>query len=145
MRRRVGKFLKNPFFFLLSRLVILLKCSPAQLVRIESFHHLWRLAFRSNSHSSKWMGCFNFFSFFFIYIYFFLFWLYTNIQFLWVIQCITFIYLYRPLDPFHIMLYWCFSKVWWSLCQCYLVVMICLIDWSRLESIYCWKIIKQFC
>ena len=36
---------------------------------------------------------------------FFLFWLYTYIQFLWVIQCLTFIYLYRPLGPFHIMLY----------------------------------------
>ena len=37
--------------------------------------------------------------------FFFLFWLYTYIQFLWVIRCLTFICLYRPLGPFRIMLY----------------------------------------
>ena len=52
---------------------------------------------------------------FMLLLHFFLFWLYTYIQFLWVIQCINFIYLCRLLGPFHIMLYWCLSQVWWSL------------------------------
>ena len=33
------------------------------------------------------------------------FWLYTYMQFLWVMQWLAFIYLYGPLGPFHIMLY----------------------------------------
>ena len=36
---------------------------------------------------------------------FFLFWLYTYLQFLWMMQCITIIYLCGPLGPFRIMLY----------------------------------------
>ena len=59
-----------------------------------------------------------------------LFWLYTYIQFLWVIQCIGFIYLCGLLGPFRIYYLffscvgtlappsaetWCLSQVWWSL------------------------------
>ena len=49
------------------------------------------------------------FFFFFFFFSLSLFWLYTYIQFLWVIQCINFIYLCRLLGPFHIMLYWYLS------------------------------------
>ena len=91
--------------------------------------------------------------------FFFLLWLYTYIQFFWAIQCINFCYLCRLLGPFHIMLFFFLVLAprpplagFDDLCQCYLVVMICLGDtdsWlryrSRLDSIYYRKIIKQFC